>query len=103
MKSVTALLAAAVALAGSATAQAPPGVDERAIAAAEPAHLLSAYHFFQDAGARRPNAGVTPYDLNTALYSDGALKFRYLYLPPHAQAVYRDDGVFDLPVGAVLI
>jgi uncharacterized repeat protein (TIGR03806 family) len=103
MRSVGALLAAAVALAGSAAAQATPGVDARAIAAADPPHLLSAYHFFQDAGARRPNAGVTPYDLNTPLYSDGALKFRYLYLPPHRQAAYRDDGVFELPVGAVLI
>jgi uncharacterized repeat protein (TIGR03806 family) len=97
------LLAAAAALVGSAVAQAPPGVDARAIAATEPPQLLSAYHFFRDAGARQPNAGVTPYDLNTPLYSDGALKFRYLYLPPHTQATYRDDGVFDLPVGAVLI
>jgi uncharacterized repeat protein (TIGR03806 family) len=103
MRSVAILLAAAAALMGSAVAQAPPGVDARAIAAAEPPQVLSAYHFFRDVGARQPNAGVTPYDLNTVLYSDGALKFRYLYLPPHTQAEYRDDGVFDLPVGAVLI
>ncbi len=103
MRAVAFLLAAAAALAASAVAQAPPGVDARAIAAAEPPQVLSRYHFFRDAGARQPNAGVTPYDLNTALYSDGALKFRYLYLPPHTQAAYRDDGVFDLPVGAVLI
>ncbi|MBS0385108.1 MAG: hypothetical protein JSS00_07140 [Proteobacteria bacterium] len=87
----------------SAVAQAPPEVDERTIMATEPPPLLAAYHFFRDAGARQPNTGVTPYDLNTPLYSDGALKFRYLYLPPHTQAAYRYDGVFDLPVGAVLI
>jgi uncharacterized repeat protein (TIGR03806 family) len=103
MRSVAVLLAAAAALVGSAAAQAPSGVDARAIAATEPLQLLSAYHFFRDAGARQPNAGVTAYDLNTVLYSDGALKFRYLYLPPHTQAAYRDEGVFDLPVGAVLI
>lgn len=103
MRSVAVLLAAAAALVGSAVAQAPAGVDARAIDGAQPPTLLSAYHFFRDAGARQPNAGVTPYDLNTPLYSDGALKFRYLYLPPHTQASYRDDGVFDLPVGAVLI
>lgn len=91
------------ALVAGAAAQALPGVDQRAIAAADPPPLLSAYHFFRDVGARQPNAGVTPYDLNTPLYSDGALKFRYLYLPPHSQAAYRDSGVFDLPVGAVLI
>jgi uncharacterized repeat protein (TIGR03806 family) len=84
-------------------AQAPPGVDVRAIMAAAPPPVLSAYHFFRDAGARQANPGVTPYDLNTPLYSDGALKFRYLYLPPHTQATYREDGVFDLPLGAVLI
>jgi uncharacterized repeat protein (TIGR03806 family) len=103
MRSVALLLAAAAALVGSAVAQAPSGVDARAISATTPPQTLSAYHFFRDAGARQPNAGVTPYDLNTPLYSDGALKFRYLYLPPHAQATYREDGVFDLPVGAVLI
>ena len=84
-------------------AQAPEGVDARAIDAAQPPAVLSAYHFFRDAGARQPNTGVTPYDLNTVLYSDGALKFRYLYLPPRARVAYRDDGVFDVPVGAVLI
>jgi uncharacterized repeat protein (TIGR03806 family) len=103
MRSVAVLLAAVAALMGSAVAQAPPGVDARAIAATQPPQLLSAYHFFRDTGARQPNAGVTAYDLNTVLYSDGAVKFRYLYLPPHTQAAYRDDGVFDLPVGAVLI
>ena len=103
MRRLAALVAAAAALAASAIAQAPPAVDARAIMAAEPPPLLSAYHFFQDAGARQPNAGVTPYALNTPLYSDGALKFRYLYLPPHTQASYRQDDVFDLPVGAVLI
>jgi len=104
MRSVAVLVAAAAALVGSAVAQAPPGgVDARAIAASAPPQVLSAYHFFRDVGARQPNAGVTPYDLNTVLYSDGALKFRYLYLPPHTQAAYREDGVFDLPVGAVLI
>ncbi len=103
MRAIVVLLAAAAALVGSATGEAPPGVDDRAISAALPPQALSAYRFFRDAGGREPNAGVTPYDLNTALYSDGALKFRYLYLPPHAEAGYRDEGVFELPVGAVLI
>jgi uncharacterized repeat protein (TIGR03806 family) len=96
-------LALASLVAGAAAAQAPPAVDDRAIMATDPPQLLSAYHFFTDAGARDANAGVTAYDLNTPLYSDGALKFRYLYMPPHAQASYRDNGVFDFPVGSVLI
>ena len=81
----------------------PAPVNPAAIAAAQPPTHLSAYRFFRDAGAREPNAGVTPYDLNTALWSDGALKFRYVYMPPGAQARYNSETVFEFPVGAVLI
>jgi uncharacterized repeat protein (TIGR03806 family) len=94
----------ALTLVTSATAQpSPPPVDQRAIAAARPPQRLSDYRFFTDAGGRAPNAGVIAYELNTPLYSDGALKFRYLYIPLGAQAGYRDDGVFEFPIGAVLI
>jgi uncharacterized repeat protein (TIGR03806 family) len=100
-----ALLAAllVLTLAASATAQAPQRVDDAAILAGAPPRVLSAYGFFRDAGAREPNARVTPYDLNTALYSDGALKFRYVYIPEGAQARYSADDVFEFPVGTVLI
>lgn len=101
-----ALIAALAMLALCVGATAQPGprpVDQHAILAEQPPETLAAYRFFTDAGARAPNAGVTPYDLNTALYSDGALKFRYFYLPPGARATYSQDGVFDFPIGAVLI
>ena len=100
------LLAMAIALASIVGATAQPvsaPIDQRAIMAATPPPLLSAYHFFSDPGARQPSAGVTPYDLNTALYSDGALKFRYLYLPPGQAARFSASDVFGFPVGAVLI
>ncbi len=99
------LIAACAALlcAASATAQAPAPVNDAAIMAARPAATLSAYRLFRDAGARDPNARVTPYDLNTALYSDGALKFRYVYIPAGAQAQYNAEGVFEFPVGTVLV
>ncbi|MGQ0531306.1 MAG: hypothetical protein ACT4OF_01270 [Caulobacteraceae bacterium] len=100
---VAPILIACMALITSATAQAPATVNHTAIATERPPELLSAYRFFRDAGAREPNERVTPYDLNTALYSDGALKFRYIYIPPGAQAQYRDEGVFEFPVGTVLI
>lgn len=96
-------LLAALLCAGSAVAQAPMSVDQRAILAERPPELLSAYHFFRDAGAREPNSGVTPYDLNTALYSDGALKYRYVFIPPGQHATYNPDTVFEFPVGTVLI
>ncbi len=87
----------------AATAQAPQLVNRAAISAERPPQLLSAYRFFRDDAARVPNERVTPYDLNTALYSDGALKFRYVYVPPNAQARYNAEGVFEFPVGTVLI
>jgi uncharacterized repeat protein (TIGR03806 family) len=87
----------------SAVAQTAPPVNSAAIAAERPPELLSAYRFFRDGGARQPNERVTPYDLNTPLYSDGALKFRYVYVPPGQQAQYREEGVFEFPVGTVLI
>lgn len=96
-------LALVVLATASATAQDAPPVNAAAIAAERPPELLSTFHFFRDAGARTPNERVTPYDLNTPLYSDGALKFRYVYLPAGQQAQYREDGVFEFPVGAVLI
>lgn len=100
----TLLIAALAALTCvSAVAQTPPPVNDAAIAAAQPARTLAQYRLFQDAGARAPNARVTPYELNTALYSDGALKFRYVYLPAGAQARYNGQGVFEFPVGTVLV
>lgn len=103
MKFAQAAALLSLALAASAQGAAPPGVDQGAVMAEQPPQLLSAYHFFRDAGGREPNAGVTLYQLNTPLYSDGALKFRYLYLPPGTQAHYDATDVFDFPVGAVLI
>lgn len=100
---IFAALALVVMLTAGAVAQSPPRVNVAAISAERPPQFLSAYGFFRDARAREPVAGVTPYDLNTPLYSDGALKFRYVYVPPGAQARYNPDGVFDFPVGTVLI
>jgi uncharacterized repeat protein (TIGR03806 family) len=81
--------------------QAP--VNQAAISAERPPETLSAYRFFRDIAAREPNAGVTPYDLNTPLWSDGALKFRYVFVPPGQSARYNSARVFEFPVGTVLI
>lgn len=102
MRRLIAALALAL-CAASASAQAPAGVNAAAILAERPPQTLAEYRFFRDAGAREPNARVTPYDLNTALYSDGALKFRYVYVPPGQTARYDAEGVFEFPVGTVLI
>jgi uncharacterized repeat protein (TIGR03806 family) len=48
------------------------------------------------------NAGVTPYDLATPLFSDYALKLRTLTLPKGAAAIYSSENVFDFPVGTII-
>lgn len=89
--------------AAPAPATAPGAVDLKALLAARPAATLDAYRLFTDVAGRQPNAGVTPYALNTPLFSDYAEKRRFLYLPPGAKARYRPTGALALPVGATLI
>jgi uncharacterized repeat protein (TIGR03806 family) len=73
-------------------------------AAWQPPEKLSAYGLFDGSGATQQPAGdVLPYDVNTPLFSDYAVKFRFLRLPPGTHAVYHDDEPFTLPVGAVLV
>jgi uncharacterized repeat protein (TIGR03806 family) len=98
-----ALGALCVALFLAAAAPATPPVDAARLLDETPAPTLDAYHLFKDAGARRPNAGLTPYDLQTPLFSDYAQKRRFLFLPPGASARYAADGPLDFPVGAVLV
>jgi uncharacterized repeat protein (TIGR03806 family) len=101
-------LAALAAVLSLGAAPAPPTVAPGAVAlgtlmSSTPAPTLAAYRLFTDDGARHPNAGVTPYTLNTPLFSDYAEKSRFLYLPPGTHAAYRAEGALDLPVGATLI
>lgn len=46
--------------------------------------------------------GANPYDLATPLFSDYALKLRTVTMPEGAAAAYRDDDVFDFPVGTII-
>ena len=84
---------------------APPGhgVDDTAVTASAYPATLAEFGFFVDAAAQKPAARVTPYRLNTPLWSDGADKHRFLYLPPGAKAKANGEGLLDLPVGAALI
>ena len=102
MRGLAAALAA-VALLGAAPAPVTDGVALKALLASTPAPTLAAYHLFTDDGAQHASAGVTPYTLNTPLFSDYAEKTRFLYLPPGTHSVYRAQGAVELPVGATLI
>jgi len=81
--------------------QPPPGGAAFFDLAQPPCQSLSSYRFFTDGAAQVPGEGVVPYDVNSALFSDYASKHRFLFLP--APMVYAESGVFDLPVGSVLI
>ncbi len=98
---VPALLIAAAAVA---VAAAPlRRVNDAVIVGAAFPSTLSEFGFFADAATQRPAAGVTPYRLNTPLWSDGSEKLRFVYLPAGTQARAQDEGLLDLPVGAALI
>jgi uncharacterized repeat protein (TIGR03806 family) len=70
-----------------------------------PPERLSAYRFFTWTPATGFvfNERVVPYDLNTALFSDYALKQRAIYVPPGTAAAYDGEQPFAFPVGSVLI
>ena len=68
--------------------------------------LLSSYNFFEGNIADLiPNAeaGVLPYDLNMSLFSDYALKKRFIYVPRGVSIPFDTSGTLNLPVGAALI
>ncbi|MCA1660917.1 MAG: hypothetical protein LC648_01635 [Novosphingobium sp.] len=92
---------ALAALALSAAPVAP--VSDAAVAGSAFPATLAEFGFFADAAAQRPAPGVVPYRLNTPLWSDGADKLRFLYLPPGTAAKANGEGLLELPVGAALI
>ena len=78
-------------------------VSDAAITEDRLPRALSEFGFFADPARQHPAAGVVPYRLNTPLYSDGAEKLRFLYLPEGAQAAANGAGLLRLPVGTALI
>ena len=64
---------------------------------------VSQYGLFAgDPAAQQPALGVIPYDLNSALFSDYAEKFRFVKLPAGSSANYKSEAVFDFPIGTVI-
>jgi uncharacterized repeat protein (TIGR03806 family) len=94
-------LLAAILLAACSPTQTGPNL--KTILAEDAAPNLSDYGLFTDASARQPAAGVTPYDLVNPLFSDHAAKHRLVFTPKGKAAAYNADGVFDFPIGSVLV
>ena len=76
----------ALGAAASAGGAPPPAPAVSAITGPAMPATLAEFGFFADPRAQLPAAGVIPYRLNTPLYSDGAEKLRFLYLPPGSEA-----------------
>lgn len=55
-----------------------------------------------DGSQFRLNDGVIPYELNTPLFSDYALKLRTVWLPDGTSAGYDETREFDFPVGTII-
>jgi hypothetical protein len=65
---------------------------------------LSEYGFFEaPINKLIPVDGVYTYELNTPLFTDYALKKRFIYVPDGAIINYKEKEVLDFPVGTILI
>lgn len=64
---------------------------------------LSDFRLFADPTNPMSGAqGGIIYDLTTPLFTDYANKYRFVFIPEGSQAAYRDQEVFDFPVGTII-
>ena len=75
-----------------------------------PPQLLSQTGAFADLGALTPNNGIIPYDVNVPLWSDGAIKRRWISVPNDGQPYsvgetvgFASTGEWSFPNGTVFI
>lgn len=95
-------IALAALLASMATARSPAPVNDAAVQEGMP-RTLSEYGFFADLRAQTATYGVEDYSLNTPLWSDGAEKLRFVYVPKGTQLAAGGDGLLQFPVGSAII
>lgn len=105
MRRAGVLFLAAAALAASVAAAPAQQAEVRdAVIRADAApRTLAEFGFFTDAAGRVPAPRVTPYELNVPLWSDGADKLRYIYLPEGTRLTADGEGLLQFPVGAAII
>ncbi len=79
------------------TCKAPNSVDD-------PPMMLSETGCFSKEDPKRPSAGLIPYGVNNALWSDNAEKLRWMAIPDGSKVtVNNENGDLDFPVGSVLL
>ena len=65
--------------------------------------LLSQTHAFTDTASLTPAPGLLPYTVNTALWSDGAEKWRWAAVPTNGTIGFAPKGPWVFPGGTVLV
>ncbi len=66
--------------------------------------MLSKWDLFEGyLSELNPSENVFPYEINSPLFSDYALKKRFIQLPEGEKMVYNESEVFDFPVGTILV
>lgn len=95
--------AATLALSAGVNALPPPKVNDALIAQDGLPRTLGDFGFFLDSAADDPAPGVTPYRLNMPLFSDGADKHRFVYVPGGQETPVGEQGLLEFPVGSALI
>ena len=69
-----------------------------------PLKNLSDYGIFQGRMADLiPADELISYSISTPLFSDYSEKQRLIFLPPGLKIAFRDSGVFDFPIGSVIV
>jgi len=65
--------------------------------------LLSQTGVFADLPALQPAAGLLPYSVNSPLWSDGAVKSRWVALATNAVVGFASSGRWSFPAGTVFV
>lgn len=66
--------------------------------------LVSDYGIFDKAGNTLiPNEKLVKYEVINSLFTDYAIKDRFVYVPDGSSAKLKSDGFFDWPVGAMMV
>lgn len=81
----------------------PPMVNDTLIQGDTLPRSLGDFGFFIDGAARVPDKRLIPYELNTPLFSDGADKLRFIYVPEGTAMEPDGEGLLQFPVGSAII
>ena len=67
-------------------------------------NTLEEYHLFEvNSQGLRPSEALVGYDVINALFTDYAMKDRFVYLPEGQKAHLSEDGTFVFPEGSMLV